>query len=113
MFARPVAELASLHGKSTPGAIWTRRQPTNPLAAITGDLFEIRLEAEVGADAVLTMTARGMPIIYDAAKKTLTCGDKSAPLAPESGKVSLSRSWSIAARSRSSATTAAWRSRTV
>ena len=34
-------------------------------------------------------TARGVPVVYDAAKKTLTCGDKTAPLAPESGKVSL------------------------
>ena len=30
-----------------------------------------------------------MPIVYDAAKQTLKCGDKSAPLAPESGKISL------------------------
>ena len=30
-----------------------------------------------------------MPIVFDADKKTLNCGDKSAPLAPESGKVSL------------------------
>ena len=38
---------------------------------------------------MLTLSSRGVPIVYDAAKKTLACGDKSAPLVPESGKVSL------------------------
>jgi fructan beta-fructosidase len=89
MFARPVAELASIRGaKHT----WHNLAPSsseNPLAGITGDLFEIRTETAVGPDSVLTLKARAVPIIYDAAKKTLTCGEKKAPLSPASGTISL------------------------
>jgi fructan beta-fructosidase len=91
MFANPVSELASLRGK-----VHARRDLTagagsvdNPLAGIAGDLFEIQLEAEVGPAAVVTLNARGVQIVYDALKKTLTCGDKKAPLAPEAGKIHL------------------------
>ncbi len=89
MFAHPVAELASLRGEKHAWRDLAPSSSENPLAHITGDLFEIRVEAEVGADAVLALTVRGVPIIYAAAKKTLTCGDKTAPLGPELGKVSL------------------------
>jgi fructan beta-fructosidase len=89
MFARPIAELASLHGKKYMRLDLARSSADNPLAGITGDLFEIRAMAEVGADSVLTITARGVPIVYEAAKQTLRCGDKTAPLSPETGKVSL------------------------
>jgi sucrose-6-phosphate hydrolase SacC (GH32 family) len=89
MFARPVAELASLHsGKHA----WSDLAPSsaeNPLAGISGDLFEIRVGAEVGSDGVVSLSARGVPINYDASKKTLKCGDKTASLSPEAGRVSL------------------------
>ena len=89
MFAHPVAELASLHGDKHSWSDPALSAAANPLAGITGDLFEIGVGAEVGADGVLTLEARGVPVVYDAAKKTLRCGDKSAPLGTESGKVSL------------------------
>src|SRR5262249_4710100 len=89
MFAQPVTELASIRGtKHT----WRDLAPSpseNPLMGITGDLFEIRAQAAVGPDGVLTLRARSVPIIYDAAKKTLTCGDKKAPLSPAAGMISL------------------------
>ena len=75
--------------KSTHGADLAPSSSENPLAGITGDLFEIRAAADVGPDSTLTLTARGVRIVYDAAKNTLTCGDKTAPLGPDSGKVSL------------------------
>jgi sucrose-6-phosphate hydrolase SacC (GH32 family) len=43
----------------------------------------------VADDAIVTLTVRGVPVIYDAVKKTLTCGDKTAPLAAEKGKLTL------------------------
>jgi len=89
MFARPIAELASLHGKKHAWRDLAPSSSENPLAGITGDRFEMRAGAEMGADGVLTLTARGVPIVYDAAKQTLRCGDKTAPLSRESGKVSL------------------------
>ena len=89
MFARPIPELASLHGKKHAWRDLAPSSSENPLAGFTGDGFEIRDEADVGADSALTLTVRGVPIVYSAAKQTLTCGDKSAPLSPEKGKVSL------------------------
>jgi fructan beta-fructosidase len=89
MFARPVAELSSLHGQKHSWLDVAPSSGENPLAGITGDLFEIHADAQVGSDGTLTFTARGVPIVYDAGKKTLTCGDKTAPLSPEGGKISL------------------------
>ncbi len=89
MFARPVAEIASLHGTKHAWRDLAPSSTENPLAGITGDLFEIRAATDVSPDSTLTLTARGVRIVYDAAKNVLTCGDKTAPLAPESGKVSL------------------------
>ena len=85
MYAQPVAELAGLHREKH---AWRDLDPAsaeNPLAALRGDLFEIRAAAEIGLDGVLSFFVRGVPVIYDAAKKTLSCGDKTAQLAPESG----------------------------
>jgi fructan beta-fructosidase len=89
LFARPVSELRSLRGKHHTWRDLDLSSGDNPLASITADLLEIRAEAEVGPDAVLTLTARGVPIAFDAAKKTLTCGDKTAPLSLEGGRVRL------------------------
>jgi fructan beta-fructosidase len=89
MFARPIGELASLRGTNHAWRDLAPSSSENPLAGITGDLFEIRAGALVEPESVVTFTVRGVPIIYDAAKKTLTCGDKTAPLSPESGKISL------------------------
>jgi fructan beta-fructosidase len=89
MFARPVAELTSIHGAKHTWRNLAPSSPENPLAGITGDLFEIRTQVAVGPDSVLTLKARGVPIIYDAAKKTLSCGDTKAPLSPAAGMISL------------------------
>ena len=89
MFARPVAELATLRVRSHS---WHNLSPgptENPLARITGDLFEILVETRVGTDGALTLTCRGIPIVYDARKQTLTVGNKSTPLEPENGTVRL------------------------
>jgi fructan beta-fructosidase len=89
MFARPVAELSSLRAKSHSWRDLAPEAGENPLSGLSGDLFEIRAEAEVGEKGTLTLTARGVPVVYDAAKRTLSCGNKSAPLAGEGGKVRL------------------------
>ena len=89
MFARPVAELAKLHQRSI---VLRDQDPSlyaRSLTGIFGEQFELHADADVAGDAVVTLTVRGVPIIFDAAKKTLKCGDKSAPLAPESDKLTL------------------------
>jgi fructan beta-fructosidase len=83
MLARPVAELAVLRAK-------THRfdgQAINPRDHLNFDptvsQFDVRAEVEVGADGGFALNIAGTPVVYDAIKKTLACGDVIAPLAPE------------------------------
>ena len=89
MFAVPVAELATLHLKKITLQDQDSSSFAKSLTGIFGDYFEVRAIADVAGDAVLTLTVRGVPIIYDAAQKTLKCGDKSAPLAADSDRLTL------------------------
>ena len=59
------------------------------LAGPAGNLLEINAVAEVGDKGVFTLNVRGTPVGYDAAKGVLSCGDVSAPLAPEGSMVRL------------------------
>jgi fructan beta-fructosidase len=89
MFARPIAELATLRLRNI---VLQDQDPSsfaNSLTGIFGDYFEIRAVADVAGDAVVTIVIRGVPIVYDAEKKSLRCGDKTAPLSAESGKLTL------------------------
>jgi fructan beta-fructosidase len=89
MFARPIAELATLHGNEHSMRNLTPAAAASAFAEIVADALEIQASAEVGPDTVLTITLRGTPVIYDAAKRTLTCGDKKAPLALDGTTVRL------------------------
>jgi fructan beta-fructosidase len=53
------------------------------------DIASIRLEFKPPKDGKLSLHARGLPIVYDSAKETLTCGKHTAPLKPEEGKIML------------------------
>jgi fructan beta-fructosidase len=89
MFARPIAELATLHVRKI---VLQDQDPSSfasSLTGIFGDHFELRAFADVGGDAVVTFLVRGVPIVYNAHVKTLSCGEKAAPLAAESGKLTL------------------------
>ena len=106
LFARPVAELASLRGKEYASFSLPDKEPVSDaftlqggeaaLAGPAGNLLEINFEAEVGDTGVFSLNVRGTPVGYDAAKSVLTCGDVSAPLAPEGSTVRLR----VLARSR-------------
>jgi len=83
LFARPVAELATLRSRSRnwkgpvvlpPGEV--------PLSGLVGDLFDVAIEAEVGPSGGFTLTALGLPVAYDAARRTIAIAGTSAPLAP-------------------------------
>jgi len=85
VFAWPVPELATLWTKSH---TWKDIQPgTDPLAGIPGELFDLSVEAEVGVSGVVTLAIPGAPVVYDAARRTLSCGGISAPLATRSGAI--------------------------
>ncbi len=90
LFAEPVRELESLRSKAhawhdlalKPGG-------ENPLAGLSGELFDIALEFEPGQAEALRLTVRGVPIVYDAKARQLSCGKLEAPLASLDGRIRL------------------------
>ncbi len=85
--ARPVAGLATLR---TASKTWADPDPAlDPLGAHEGDLFEVRVEARVGAEGGFTLTSFGTPIRYDARARTLQVRGVAAPLEPIDGLVKL------------------------
>jgi fructan beta-fructosidase len=89
MFGYPVAELKSLRTRNHRWKNMVLRAGHNPLAGIDGELFEIGTEAELGAMGSLSLTVRGIPVVYDAANHRLSCGDHTATLETTDGAVRL------------------------
>jgi fructan beta-fructosidase len=89
MFAEPVKEIESLHAKKHAVAAGTLKPGDNPLADVTGDLFDIRAEFEPGDAEAFGLTIRGIPVIYDVKKQEISCKGVAAALKPEDGKVRL------------------------
>jgi fructan beta-fructosidase len=87
----PVEEIASLRARTrTVSPLPLSLKPgENPLASERGELFDIRAEFEVGDAAAVGLAVRGTEVVYDSGKRTLTCNDRSAPLAAEGGRVRL------------------------
>lgn len=85
----PVAELALLRGKTHRFDGLALKPGDHPLPALAGSGFEVRAEAEVGDTGVFGLNIAGTRIGYDAVKKSLACGDVTAPLAPEGQVVRL------------------------
>ncbi len=87
MCARPVAELASLRSRAHS---WRDLKPgDDPLKGLEGDLWDIRAEAEVGPEGTLSLDVRGVPIVYDAGRKTLSAGKVAAPMDAKDGVIRL------------------------
>ncbi len=87
MFARPVAELEGLRSKPR---TWRDLKPgDDPLKDLEGEIWEIRAEAEIGSSGTITLNVCGLPIVYDAAKGTLSVGKVVAPLALADGVLRL------------------------
>ena len=80
MFAQPVAEIEKLHGRRHAQKGLTIGEGDNPLADISGDLFDIRVEIAPGQARKLAINVRGVAIECDFKQRTLSCLDKTAPL---------------------------------
>jgi fructan beta-fructosidase len=89
LFALPVKEVDTLHGKKHAWKDLELPVKNNPLAKIRGDLFDIRATLVPGSAESVGLTIRGVPITWDARKHTLTCKGVTAPLKPDAGKVRL------------------------
>lgn len=89
MFGEPVAELKRARTGGFERSDLTLKPGLNVIDGVTGDAFSVEAEAEVPVNGSITLNARGVPVVYDAAKKTITCLDVSAPLSLEDGKLRL------------------------
>ena len=86
---RPVKEIALLHGKRRRWIDVTLAPGQNLLADVRGELFDIRAKIETGGAGRIAFQAYGVPVVYDAGTKTLSCSGKSVPLEPVNGRIKL------------------------
>ena len=89
MFAAPVPELESLRIEKHDFSNETLKPEANPLNALTGDLFEIKLAANPGAAEAVELNLRGIPLVYDVRKQELVCRQVKAALKLVNGELRL------------------------
>jgi fructan beta-fructosidase len=92
LFAAPVREIATLRKKEDAGEnvkIEGGEKGAERALASGGELLDIEAEINVTDKPIITLTARGVPIIYDATKQVIVCKHVSAPLKLIDGKLRL------------------------
>lgn len=89
LYAWPVEEIESL--QSMLHAFADVRVPPgeNPLEDITGELFDIEAEVELGDARSCGFEVRGIAVTYDVGRQEIDCGGVKAPLRPEEGVIRL------------------------
>ena len=85
----PVKEIELLHSKHHHLADEDLHAGENPLADISGELFDIRADIELDTAAEVGFKIRGIDIIYDVKKKKLSCMDASVDMEPIDGRIQL------------------------
>jgi sucrose-6-phosphate hydrolase SacC (GH32 family) len=85
---QPVRELDSLHGEKF---AWsgTLKQGDNPLAAVKGDLFHVRMDVEPAAAGHVSFSIRGAKLDYDPQRGELSLRGKTAVVTPRAAKLKL------------------------
>lgn len=83
MFATPVTELAQLRKRKHTAANMVLTPQSSCSVAVTGELFEIRAEIEVGQAHLVGIDFGGNRVTYDVSDQTLN----GAPLKPVNGRV--------------------------
>jgi fructan beta-fructosidase len=89
MFAWPVEEIES---QRTTLHAWedTRVSPgENPLEDISGELFDIEAEIDLGDCHSCGIVVRGIGVNYDVRRQEIVCGKHKVPLAPADGVIRL------------------------
>lgn len=85
----PVAEIENIHAYTHAWSDLALKPGEDPLAGLTGELFDIRAEIALNDAAAVGFKIRGQDIRYDVAEQQLTFLERSGPLAPQDGKISL------------------------
>lgn len=85
----PVAEIENIHDYTHGWSDLALKPGENLLAGLTGELFDIRAEIALNDAAAVGFNIRGEDVCYDVAEQQLTFLERSGPLAPQDGKISL------------------------
>ncbi|MCY3020721.1 MAG: glycoside hydrolase family 32 protein [Planctomycetota bacterium] len=85
----PVKEIEALRAKEHKWNDATLKPGDNPLADISGDLFDVRAEFELGDATEFGFRARGQAVTYSVKDKKLSCLGRSAELAPIANRIKL------------------------
>lgn len=83
----PVKELDVLRLKTDAFKDRVLSPGQNPLAGITGDLFDIQAEFETGGASEFGIKVRGSTVAYKVGARTLGALDRTAPLSPVGNRV--------------------------
>ena len=89
MFREPVEEIAELHEGGYLLSNVTLRPGEDPLGSLTGDLFHIEAEIELGGASSVGFSIRGNQVRYDVGSQTLSALGRSALLPPVNGRINL------------------------
>ena len=89
MRMNPVKELETLRANTHEWTDLTLKAGENPLAGITGDLFDVEVEFQPAADTETLFDLRGEKVVYDARNQRLSCGNVRTPLKPRKGFIQL------------------------
>jgi fructan beta-fructosidase len=85
----PVREIKKIRGKRYSWKNTSLKRWENVLCGISGELFEIKTEIELGDASQVGFKLRGTPLVYNVEKKTLSCRSKTANLTPLDKKIKL------------------------
>ena len=87
--SEPVAEIENIHDYTHAWSDLALEPGENLLAGLTGELFDIRAEIALNDAAAIGFNIRGQDVRYDVAEQQLTFLERSGPLRPKDGKISL------------------------
>jgi len=89
LYRQPVKEIETIHQKEHSWDNQTLKPGENLLSSISGALFDIRAEIELGNATEVGFTVRSEKIQYDVAEKQLSCLGRLAHLEPLENKIQL------------------------
>jgi sucrose-6-phosphate hydrolase SacC (GH32 family) len=85
----PVKELTALRTRTHKIGPLDIQPDENPLKGVVGDSLEVRAEIVPTAKSVVTLTIRGVPIVYDASKSELKVSGQKASVPLRGGRLRL------------------------
>ena len=89
LFRQPVQEIAGLYTSEHEWHDQALAPGDDPLRALSGDLWDIQAELQVGTATAIRFQVRGAEVRYDVKAQTLTALGRTAPLKLNDGRVTL------------------------